>query len=146
MTDFLDEKRDEIAARLSELKPALNEYRRLEAAAAALDGIPAAANGDSAASQPAGRRRPGRPRGSDRKPGRPKGSGRKATTETPAIATATTAPARRGRPLGRRKGSGGRAAHALSIVQKQPGIAIPELAERMGIKQHYLYHVICPSF
>jgi hypothetical protein len=36
--DFLDEKRSEIAARLKELKPLVDEYERLEAAAAALDG------------------------------------------------------------------------------------------------------------
>ena len=40
-TDFLDQKRAEIAARLSELKPLVTEYERLEAAAAALDSLPA---------------------------------------------------------------------------------------------------------
>ena len=40
MADFLDEKRSEIGARLKELKPLVEEYRRLEAAAAALDGVP----------------------------------------------------------------------------------------------------------
>jgi hypothetical protein len=37
--DFLDQKRHEIAARLKELKPLVDEYQRLEAAAAALDGV-----------------------------------------------------------------------------------------------------------
>ena len=36
MTDFLDEKRREITARLKELQPAVDEYKRLEAAASAL--------------------------------------------------------------------------------------------------------------
>ena len=51
-----------------------------------------------------------------------------------------------GRPAGRRarrrKGSGTRAAEALSFVQGQPGITIPELAVKMGIKQNYLYRVL----
>ena len=58
MTDFLADKRQEIADRLKELKPMVDEHSRLEAAAAALDDIPrpeAPANG---------RKGPGRPRGS----------------------------------------------------------------------------------
>jgi hypothetical protein len=50
-----------------------------------------------------------------------------------------------GRPkgrVGRRKGSGTRALEALSFVQGQPGITIPELAGKMGIKQNYLYRVL----
>ena len=43
--------------------------------------------------------------------------------------------------MGRRKG-GKRAAEALSFVQGQPGITIPELAVKMGIKQNYLYRVL----
>ena len=46
------------------------------------------------------------------------------------------------RRAGRRKGSGTRAAQALSFVQGQPGITIPELAAKMGIKQNYLYRVL----
>ncbi len=153
MTDFLDEKRQEIQSRLAELKPLIDEYSRLEAAAAALEGV-----GGAAVAAPA-RRGPGRPKGSGRKPGRPKGSGRKpgrpkgsgtTATAAPATATATAekaaAPATRGRPAGRkagrRKGSGTRAAQALSIVREQPGVTIPELASRMGIKQNYLYRVL----
>ncbi len=133
MTDFLDEKRREITGRLNELAPLVEEYRRLEAAASALDGI----GGSSAGTR---RRGPGRPRGSGKKaatsaprkkPGRPKKS---ATT---ARATATTR-----RRVGRRKGSGTRAAQALAFVQGQPGITIPELAAKMGIKQNYLYRVL----
>jgi transposase-like protein len=43
---------------------------------------------------------------------------------------------------GRRRGSGTRSLQALEIVKQQPGITIPELAERMGIKQNYLYRVL----
>ena len=35
MTDFLDDKREEITTRLNELKPLVDEYNRLEAAAQA---------------------------------------------------------------------------------------------------------------
>ena len=43
---------------------------------------------------------------------------------------------------GRRRGSGTRSLQALQLVQQQPGITIPELADRMGIKQNYLYRVM----
>jgi sugar-specific transcriptional regulator TrmB len=39
MADFLDEKRREIDARLKELRPLVDEYNRLEKAAAALRGV-----------------------------------------------------------------------------------------------------------
>jgi hypothetical protein len=60
MVDFLDEKRKEIDARLRELRPLVDEYQRLEKAAAALAGV-------GGARAPASRRRSrarGRPRGS----------------------------------------------------------------------------------
>lgn len=126
MTDFLDEKRQEINERLAELKPLVDEFHRLEAAAAALIGVGGKASAP-AASAPAAtpaRRGPGRPR-------------RNAAPTSSASTTAT--PRRR---AGRRKGSGTRSAQALSFVQNQPGITIPELAARMGIKQNYLYRVL----
>jgi predicted Rossmann fold nucleotide-binding protein DprA/Smf involved in DNA uptake len=45
---------------------------------------------------------------------------------------------RRGRP----RGSGTRAAEAHTLVQQSPGITIPEMAQRMGIQQNYLYRVL----
>jgi hypothetical protein len=131
VTDFLDEKRQEIAQRLKELKPAVDEYNRLEAAASALQGV----GGSSATATAAPRRRgPGRPRGS---------VNRKAATRTAAVkATRKKAGRPAKRRAGRRKGSGTRAAEALSFVQGQPGITIPELAAKMGIKQNYLYRVL----
>ena len=45
---------------------------------------------------------------------------------------------RRGRP----RGSGTRGKQALELVRSNPGITIPELAEKMGIKQNYLYRVL----
>src|SRR5947208_4874033 len=41
---------------------------------------------------------------------------------------------RRGRP----RGTGTRSKEALTIVRQTPGITIPELAGKMGIKQNYL--------
>lgn len=129
MTDFLDEKRQEINDRLAELRPLVEEYSRLQAAAAALEGVgdgaaaPAPAPAAAPAAAPA-RRGPGRPR--------------RSAVSAPAR-TATGAPRRR---AGRRKGSGTRSLQALTFVQEQPGITIPELAARMGIKQNYLYRVL----
>jgi hypothetical protein len=113
--DFLDEKRAEIRARLKELGPLVEEYRRLDAAAAALDGV--TATGAHASS------------GSSRRT-----AGRATTTGR----TRGASHGRRGRP----KGSGTRGAEALALVNASPGITIPEIAEKMGIKQNYLYRVL----
>jgi len=136
MTDFLDEKYQEITARLTELRPLVEEFHRLEAAASALDGVGGVSAGTPSPTPAATvsapvRRRPGRPRGSTSHP-------------RPAVA-ATVTPARRGPGrgrVGRRKGSGARSHQALTVVQEYPGITIPELASRMGIKQNYLYRVL----
>ena len=66
MADFLDEKRKEIDARLRELRPLVDEFHRLEKAAAALSGVGSGAR----VSKAGARRRRGR--------GRPKGSGTRA--------------------------------------------------------------------
>jgi hypothetical protein len=113
MADFLDEKRSEIGARLKELQPLVEEYQRLEAAAAALAGVP-----ESNGTAPAGRRTSARSASTGSRRG--KGTGR------------------RGRP----KGSGTRGAEALALVRGKPGITIPEIADQMGIKQNYLYRVL----
>jgi CRP-like cAMP-binding protein len=107
MADFLDEKRKEIRARLAELKPLVDEYHRLDAAAQALEGVKTPT---STASSP-------RSRSTNT---REKGAGR------------------RGRP----RGSGTRGKQALELVRSNPGITIPELADKMGIKQNYLYRVL----
>lgn len=62
MTDFLDETRKQISDRLIELKPAVDEYSRLQAAAAALAEF--GGSGSTAAATAPRRRGPGRPRGS----------------------------------------------------------------------------------
>jgi hypothetical protein len=131
VTDFLDEKHRQITARLEELKPLVDEYSRLEAAAAALAGVGATLSaGAAGASAP--RRGPGRPRGATGGPAAPK----RAVRPAPKPAR----PAKR--RAGRGKGSGKRAAEALSFVQGQPGITIPELAAKIGMKQNYLYRVL----
>jgi hypothetical protein len=110
-TDFLDEKRREITERLTEIKPLVDEYARLQAAAAALEGV----------STPSARPNPAR-RADGRAAVRPRGATH----------------GRRGRP----KGSGTRGIEALELVKANPGITIPEIAEKMGIKQNYLYRVL----
>lgn len=134
MTDFLDEKRREITDRLKELKPLVDEYNRLEAAASALAGV-GGSSAPSAAPKAARRRGPGRPRGSVNR------TATRAKATAPKAARKAARPAKKGR-AGRRKGSGTRAAEALAFVQGQPGITIPELAAKMGIKQNYLYRVL----
>src|SRR3954468_18378812 len=122
MTDFLEEKKREINARLKELRPLVDEYHRLEAAAAALDGV-----GDTAAaaSTPArGTRASRRGRGGGARAASGGGSG--------------SGTGRRGRP----RGSGTRSKQALELVRARPGISIPEMAQEMGIQQNYLYRVL----
>jgi hypothetical protein len=108
---------------------------------------PGSTNKTASAAAPA--KKPGRPPGRPKKVGRPPGSkkvGRppgSTNKATAATATTTTAAlARKGPSTGRRKGSGKRAAQALSLVNAHPGITIPELATKMGIKQNYLYRVM----
>ena len=121
MTDFLEEKKREINTRLKELRPLVDEYHRLEAAAAALDGV-----GDSS---------PGATRAAASGTRRTRGSGT-GTRRGGAAAGAGTG--RRGRP----RGSGTRSKQALELVRTRPGISIPEMAEAMGIQQNYLYRVL----
>jgi len=127
----------------------VDEYARLEAAASALADVGGSSAVASAPAKPR-RRGPGRPRGSASRAGR----GATATKKTKApkapkkvkAAKAAKAARKPGRPAarraGRRKGSGTRAAEALAFVKGQPGITIPELAAKMGIKQNYLYRVL----
>ncbi|HEX5620464.1 MAG TPA: hypothetical protein VFX51_18725 [Solirubrobacteraceae bacterium] len=63
--------------------------------------------------------------------------------------TTTAAPTRRRRRSGagtgrrgRPRGSGTRAAQAEQLVKDQPGITIPEIADKLGMKQNYLYRVM----
>jgi CRP-like cAMP-binding protein len=116
MPDFLEEKKREIDERLKELRPLVDEFQRLEAAAAALQGVGASSN--SRASAPAARR-----------------TRRRSASSSSSRGTGT---GRRGRP----RGSGTRSKQALELVRTRPGITIPEIAEAIGIQQNYLYRVL----
>jgi hypothetical protein len=116
VSDFLKTKREEIAARLRELEPLVDEYRQLEAASAALAGLP----------------------GATRAVARAPRRGRTPAPVRAARARKAPSTGRRGRP----RGSGTRALQTLELVKAQPGITIPEIASRMGIKQNYLYRVL----
>lgn len=74
MTDFLEEKRKEIDVRLKELRPLVDEYHRLEQAAAALSGVGASGSSGRSGSS---RRRSSSGSGHGRR-GRPRGSGKRA--------------------------------------------------------------------
>ncbi len=122
MADFLEEKKREIQSRMKELRPLVEEYERLEAAAAALEGVSDRPNGTPA---------PRRARASSsRRSGGSGGSG--------SSGGGGTGSGRRGRP----RGSGTRSKQALELVRDRPGISIPEMAEAMGIQQNYLYRVL----
>jgi hypothetical protein len=87
MADFLDTKLKEIHDRLRELKPSVDEYQRLEAAAKAIEGM----DGGATATR---RRGPGRPRGSTttRTTTRRRGPGGGATRATQALELVTSRP------------------------------------------------------
>ena len=73
-----------------------------------------------------------------------RGPGRPRAARAAAAATTTTrrrAGRRPGRPRGRSRG-GTRANQALELVRSQPGITIPQIAEKMGIEPNYLYRVM----
>jgi hypothetical protein len=78
VTDFLEEKRREIDARLKELKPLVEEYHRLEAASQALSGVGNSSGATATRTRrPAARKSAGGATGTGRR-GRPKGSGNRA--------------------------------------------------------------------
>ena len=110
MADFLEEKLSEIKQRMDELRPAVDEFHRLESAQRALEGV----DTTGSATPPARRRR------------------------RSGAAKSSSGTGRRGRP----RGSGTRSNEALKIVRDQPGVTIPEMAQKMGIQQNYLYRVL----
>src|SRR4051794_29588873 len=134
MTDFLEEKKREINARLKELRPLVDEYHRLEAAAAALDGV--SEGGGAGASASAGTTAGGTRR--TRGAGRGTGASRRQSGGGGGGDSDGGGTGRRGRP----RGSGTRSKQALELVRTRPGISIPEMAEAMGIQQNYLYRVL----
>lgn len=132
--DFLSKQRKQITTRLDELRPLYEEYLTLEKAHEALEQV-----GEPV--RRAVRRGPGRPPGSrtrtgarKRGPGRPpakRGPGRPPTARKRAATT------RR-----RRRSSGStRSDQTLAAIKSTPGIKIPELASKLGIRPNYLYRV-----
>ena len=73
--------------------------------------------------------------------------GRRGPGGRPARPAQTRTPRRRaarstaGRPR-RRRGGNTRATQALELVRSQPGITIPQIAERLKIEPNYLYRVM----
>jgi hypothetical protein len=116
VTDFLKKTLKEIEARRRELEPLVEEYRQLEEAAAALQGVDGSGGGRSRRVASASNAKTSRRRG----------------------ATSSSGTGRRGRP----RGSGKRAQQALDLVGGKPGITIPELAKAMSIQPNYLYRVL----
>src|ERR1700742_3884781 len=112
MADFLDEKHREIQARLKELEPLVEEYRRLQEADQALTSV-ASVRGGSATATAAPASSPRRARRSS------------ASRRSAAAPSGGGSAGRRGRP----RGSGTRANQALDLVKDRPGITIPEMAQ-----------------
>jgi hypothetical protein len=120
---FVDTTVKDIDERLRELQ---DEVSRLEAARTALTGR---------------RRRPGRPRGAAaRTTGATSRTGRASARTTRARTGRRTSAGPR--PRSTRRGGNTRAAQALELVRKQPGVTIPELAKAMTIQPNYLYRVL----
>jgi CRP-like cAMP-binding protein len=143
--DFLEQKQREILAQLEKLKPAVDEYTRLQAASEALASLNGASvktttTTTTTAKAPVtrGRKRPGRPRGSTNRASKATAT---ATATRTATAVKTRKKAARGKG-GRPKGSGARAAQTIAAVRAQPGITIAEIASKLGIKPNYLYRVM----
>ena len=124
-TDFLTQQRRQIDVRLQELKPAYEEYLTLLQAKDALEGLKT----PSRVGRPPSRRGPGRPPGSR--------NARRATTR----ARSANGRRRPRRTATRRRAGGTRGDQALQLIKSNPGIGVPDIADRMGIRQNYLYRV-----
>lgn len=131
MTDFLKKTLKDIENRRRELEPLVEEYRQLEEAAAALQGVDGNAGGATPSRASGARTGAGRASASRRGGATTRTSGRRR-------AAGSSGTGRRGRP----RGSGKRAQQALDLVAGQPGITIPELAKAMKIQPNYLYRVL----
>jgi hypothetical protein len=124
----LTQQRRQIDARLEQLRPAHEEYLTLLEAKQALEGLKTSSGGTSTKR----RRGPARPPGSGR--GR-----RRAATRT--RARSTNGRRRPRRTATRRRAGGTRAEQALALIKSNPGMTVPQIADRMGIRQNYLYRV-----
>lgn len=116
--DFLATKKAEIADRLNELKPLVDEYAMLEQAYAALNSV---------SSTPT------------------KAAGRATATGSPAARPAASASAGKkrgpGRPRGRSSGNT-RANQAIELIRANPGITVGEVAKQLKVRNNYIYRVM----
>jgi hypothetical protein len=117
--NFLTRQRDQITKRLEELRPIYDEYLALEKAHEALERLEAPV------------RRAVRRRGPGRPPGR----------RTSTSATRARGGRRAGATRRRSRAGGTRADDAVKVIKANPGITIPELAEKLKIRPNYLYRV-----
>jgi hypothetical protein len=139
--DFLEAQRKQIMDRLQELRPLHEEYLTLEKAHEALDQL------GGPIQRLTGRRGPGRPPGrrsatsttTRRGPGRPRKTTAKTTRTRGRPATRAKRAGARG---GGRRAGNTRADQAAAVVRQNPGIGIPEIASKLGIRQNYLYRVM----
>lgn len=130
MTDIIDQTRREIADRIEQLRPAVAEYARLQAAVEALASIGGEPSTDGAKPAPPARRRP-----------RPRRTPRTASRAVQAAAGQTgIGRPRRGRPAS----SGGRGEQALKLIEEQPGITIRQIAAQLNMGPGYLYRLLPP--
>jgi hypothetical protein len=128
VTEILDKTRRDIAERLRDLQPFVEEYRRLEEAVSALAGIASPPSASPSTPRPRAPRRPHQ-------------------TTTPKVETskpkhAAKTPRATKHHAGRSAGGGPRAAQTLAIVKANPGITIPTIAAQMAIKGNYLYRIL----
>jgi hypothetical protein len=121
--------RKQVAGELERLRPAYEEYLTLLKVQDALKGSGSDGRRAPTRTSTTGRRGPGRPAGR-RGPGRPPGKQR--------VKATASRTARRG---GRRRAGDTRADQALELIRANPGMSVPQIAERMGIRQNYLYRV-----
>jgi hypothetical protein len=117
VADLVDEMHRDLAKRLKELAPIVEEYQRLELAVAALGGAEA-------------------PRGpSGRGRGRRK-AGRRGAVRRPSGVSVTSGKGRGSRRRSRR------ADEALAAVRASPGITVGGIASELGMKPTGLYPVL----
>jgi hypothetical protein len=136
MSDVLEQSLQYIAARLGDLRPAVEEYSRLQAASEALTSLDASTTRSTIIRPTSAGKTRSRSRQSVKTEARPTGPdvtdrarpGRK----TPATRR------RRGRP----KGWSTRPGEALAAIQAQPGITTAEISAKLRMKPNYLYRVL----
>lgn len=114
-----------LTARLDELRPALEEYRELEAAARRLgiDVDPAASTARRSAAKPSTSTRPRR-------------SATRRAAPTRAKRTAPT------RAKGASSRPGQRRDQVLALIVARPGISVPDIGKELGVDPTGLYRVV----